>query len=205
MKISEHFIFMLVGSSVDEVSEAVGINRRLSAQPAVMIDRIIFMLLDRAAIAAKLASASLIRLRRLIIRMFEQYFVRAIQSVAFFCSFLTSIIIQRAIESRCSCCFSLCGSLSLASIESYSLFQRIQSYAFSSSSLAPIVIPRTVEILGLGCFHDCRSRSLILIESDSLFRRIERDAFFNSSPASLFIAQTVEILSSSWFRGFVIS
>jgi hypothetical protein len=93
MKISEHLTFILVGSSVYEVSEAVGINRRLPAQPAVTIDRVTFVLLDGTAIAAKLASAGPIRLRRLIIRMLEQYFVRGIRFFAFFCFSLTSIII----------------------------------------------------------------------------------------------------------------
>jgi hypothetical protein len=74
---------MFAGLSLDDFSEAVGINPRLSDQPAVPIDEIPFVLLNDAAIATKLVSTGLVRLRRLIVQMIALYFVRGIKSKAF--------------------------------------------------------------------------------------------------------------------------
>jgi hypothetical protein len=62
-----------------------------------MIDNVTFVLLDEAAIVAKLASAGSIRLRRLIVRIGALYFVSTVKSYAFSSSSLVYIVCPRSV------------------------------------------------------------------------------------------------------------
>jgi hypothetical protein len=79
------------------------------------------MLFDGDTIATKLASAGLLRLRRLIVWMGALNCVRAMELHAFSGSSFTSIVILRTIEILGSECFRWCESISSISMESDSL------------------------------------------------------------------------------------
>jgi hypothetical protein len=105
---------MLADSPMDGFSEGCRTDQRESDQPAVAFDGVAFVLLDRGAIATKIASVSResIRLRQVIIWMGALRFVRAIRSTAFSNSPLTSIVIPRAVEIIGFDCFFHCQYLS---------------------------------------------------------------------------------------------
>jgi hypothetical protein len=136
-------------------------------------------------------------------------FVRAIRSIAFFKSFLPSIVIPRTVGIIGSYCFRGCESLSSVSIESGSVLRRMESSAFSSSSLPSIIIPRTVEILDGLAFSNCE-RLLISIEEGSDHLAVD-GYFLQSFDRSILIryfgredivciSRRVEIIGSSCFR-----
>jgi hypothetical protein len=82
-KISIPFTFMLSVSPVEDFSEAAGTDRRMS---------------DQVAASAKLASASPVRLRRLIVQMGDLHFAHAIESHTFSFSSLASIVIPWTVQ-----------------------------------------------------------------------------------------------------------
>jgi hypothetical protein len=112
------------------------------------------VLLDEAAITAKLASVGPVGLRQLVVQIGAMHFVRAIQSHAFSSSPLTFFVIPRTVEIVGSSCFSSCESLSYVSIESDSLLRRIESEAFSSTNLMSVYLLVDVQFIAVNDFSD---------------------------------------------------
>jgi hypothetical protein len=99
-KISDALTSLLAASPMDDFSEAGQSDQRVSDQPMATIEGVAFRLLDRGAIAVRFVPAlgGQVRLRMVIVRMGALRRVRSLESSAFFCSSLPSIVIPANVE-----------------------------------------------------------------------------------------------------------